>query len=486
MREIVRDSVSIELTIGDIPFNLIEATVERTQSTKANYVDMEIRPKPSATDQLPSDITDLISKEVTLQVDTTLVAERTDGTDEGSPEDTLLFVGNIQTISPTGINTYNAIAFDPVQSVFVTEPNSGSFLNQELLISGSTILIDDTFDIAAEEQPSSIQTSTLINQILDKAGIPDEKRNINLTTSGETLDPLVSGGGRISEISDGPDRPVATDELLRFNSTVLTVSEALARAARITRSTWWIGKGGEFYFGKPEVSKFNIKLIKETTAGITTPPYQSVEVVAPAIASGTNLNQSAASFLQEPTDVITKRAVLTDPLNNNQRGIILDPNDRQFENAQPTFTYRDAAINTDKQAENTALRIADELIKQQADGTITLVGFPEIDIHDGIVLPGGEDAPASDPPMGGGVYSVYTVRHILSGSDGFVTEIDVSAPTAATREVAVVQPQTSTTTVDRPTYKDNNDLRELLPGAGTGSVNPRTIDEITEDINDET
>lgn len=493
MSEIVRDSVSIDLTIGVISFNVIEATVERTQARKANYVEMEIRPEPSEVEKLEKklnegdengSITELIGEPVELRADTTLVAKRTDGSESESDEDTLLFTGNLQTIAPTGINTYSALAFDPVQSVFVQSgPNSGSFFNQEILVSGSTVRIDEEIDIAGEDQASSIQASTLVNEILDRAGIPEEKREINLKKGGEVYNQLFSNEGLDIDTTD-QKRPVAVDEVIRFSSTVLTVGKALTTAARVTRSEWWIGKKGVFYFGKPKVSKFNLDLITDTSAGITTPPYQSVEVIAPAISSETTLNQGAATFLQDPSDEITKQAVLTDPLDNSQRGIILGPNNKQFREAKPTFEYKDSSINTDRQAENTALRIADELIKQQAEGTITVVGFPEIDIHDAVVLPGGVNGDPDDPPMGGGIYGVYTVRHILSGSDGFITEIDVTAPTAATREVAVVQPQTSTTTVDRPAYKDNNDLRELLPGAGEGSVNPRTIDEIAEDIDE--
>jgi hypothetical protein len=79
-------------------------------------------------------------------------------------------------------------------------------------------------------------------------------------------------------------------------------------------------------------------------------------------------------------------------------------------------------------------------------------------------------------PMGGQIYDVYSVKHKLNSSDGFVTEITVAGPNPSLRgDIDVGVPGDRNiipTSIERDVYSDER-VGPYGPGSGVGSINRR-------------
>jgi hypothetical protein len=372
-------------------------------------------------------ISGLVGSSFRLEADNNLVAVRNsdsnyENTDE-IEEDSLLFQGRLANISPIGNGLYEAIAYDPGQQAFNIGGESGSVINQKLDFTGS---ITNPEFVEPEEQRDNdvsgtvtIGASTLVEQIVNEAGITDYEIDLGPRTPADT---------DIGDVASQPAGDVVTEygieQQVEFNSQVVSVKDALDKVREQTRSEWWFDKRGTFHFGEPDVSAYDITLIKDSSAGITTPPYQSVRVIGSSTA--TSDGWESTNQVQDDDNIIVKEAIIARPQaagKQSERVIILDPTEEQFQQFQPPFKYINAELSTDEQVQNAALKIADELAKQQASGTITTVGFPEVVPFDGLAVPNTESQ-----PMGGQLYEVYKVTHRLNASDGFITKIEVAGP----------------------------------------------------------
>lgn len=455
MTQIIEDNVQVDLLIDGVEWYLIDAKVELSQVALPNYVDLVMTPKPSEIDKLPDDIRELVGSSFSLSANNELISER----DTDAEEDSLLFAGNLANISATGENVYEGIAYDPGQQAFNIGAESGSVINQNLDLQTSAFLEPDA-PVGEEVGRYSIKASRLVQLILNEAGITD-------------FEIKLYDGGLIQKLA-GPSAyeiNVATDEILTFQSRRVPVKTALNRAREMCRAEWWFDKSGTFHFGTPQPTKHELSLITDTSAGITTPPYQSVRVIGSGVA--TTDGYGSSHLLQNPGEQIVKEARIGRPQRSGEQSekvIVLG------ETIEPVFEYVNAEISTEQQAQNTALKICDELIKQQAQGEITVVGFPEVVPFDGLVMPQAHNPDGTNyhpnQPMGGQVYGVYKVQHRLNNSDGFVTKITVAGPTEITRTAVVPQENAIATSIDRDVYKKDNEgnveRRPYGPGAGTG------------------
>jgi hypothetical protein len=521
MTDIIEDNVDVDLQIGTagegfssgssepgvsafdddaLYWDVIEMKVEITQVAVPNYVKGKVTPRPETTSKLveilnsdpgetdspdeptaagnlPNNgISKLVGSRFRLEVDNDLVAVPGDGdpatrgtTAEVAPqdEDNLLFDGRLANISPVGTNLYEIVAYDPGQQAFNIGEESGSIINQKLELTGSSVTGIREPEDAADNNVTGeheVPASEIVQFIVDEAGLGAK---------------TVVDVSRTSTFSFGSiGRTFEYDPLIEFKKSVVPVKDALNRVREATRSEWWFDKDGTFYFGDPAelgggVQTYEVNLIKDTSAGITTPPYQSVRVIGSGVA--TTEGWSGNAKIQDDEEKIVKEANIGLPdAGGSQAEIVieLDP-DRLFE---PTFKYINAEISTDEQAQNTALKIADELIKQQASGKVTVVGFPEVQPFDGIIMPNTESQ-----PMGGQLYDVYAVRHKINASDGFVTEIEVAGPnpnlrgdidttTTVEGEDGETEEQRNiiATSIDRDVYTPDGKRRAFGPGAGSG------------------
>lgn len=515
MTDIIEDNVDVDLQIGTtsegfdsgdrepgvsnfnddaIFWDAIEMEVEVTQVAMPNYVKGKVTPQPqftgalndilnpdigetdapdepTAAGNLPNNgISKLVGSRFRLEVDNDLVAVPGDGdpttargtTTDVSPEDedNLLFDGRLANISPIGTNLYEVIAYDPGQQAFNIGEESGSVINQKLELTGSSVTgIREPEAAADNNEPGEheIPASELVQFIVDAAGI-GQKSVIDLSSD------LTPQQQRLRSELTG-----SNETLISFKKSVVPVKDALNKVREETRSEWWFDKDGTFYFGDPAtlgggVETYEVSLIKDTSAGITTPPYQSVRVIGSGVA--TTEGWAGNSKIQDDEEKIVQEANIGFPDSAGSQAevvIELDP-DELFE---PTFKYINAELSTDESVQNTVLKVADELIKQQASGTVTLVGFPEIQPFDGLLMPNTEEQ-----PMGGQLYDVYAVRHKINASDGFVTEIEVAGPNPRLRGDIEVGEEGDrniiATSTDRDVYTPDGEPRAFGPGAGSG------------------
>lgn len=491
MTEVVPDTVEVTCLIDDLPWHVIEAEVELSQVPTPNYVDMRITPDPSVTvPELPDtgDISEIVGAPFYLAADNQLISERR--TEAG--EDSVLFVGNLANISPIGENTFEAIAYDPSQQPFNIGQDSGSVINMSLNVSEPQVVNPSNVEDLDEEFNGTVQASTIVETIVEFANIPEESYNIRLQ----------DGGYDVGERNIGRDGPI------QFQGKYVSVKAALNRVRELTESEWWFDKRGNFYFGAilpdRDVNVHRLKFITDTSAGITTPPYQSVEVVGKGVASSDGWESN--SSVQEPSRNIVKRARIAQPTGTveqpveqenegtSQGGVLgtftgggeEETEEQEIgdtaqkiiiedELSQPVFRYVNAEISTQEQAAGTARSILDELIKQQADGEVTLVGFPEITPFDGLQMPGtaGDDTVVNNParnqaPMGGRQYGVYSVKHRLNASDGFITKVKVSGPTNVTNQALInADDLIADVTVDRRVYSDSDSEYDAVDGIQT-------------------
>jgi len=430
--EIFNDNLQVTLLIDGEEWLVKEAEVVRTRISTPDYVDLMMIPSPDTLDNLPDNINNLIGAEFELIADNTIITNR----DTDADEDSLLFKGNLGNISPTGENVYEGIGYDPGQQSFETEQSrdelssyQGSIMNQSIYIPMPEINYASYYSrlFGTRYRSRNIRASELVGRIVDRMGLTDYKINLEI-------------GGIEVENEEGSYRG-AYDALLYFEDAFPKIKDALEKARNQCQAEWFFDKEGTFHFGLPDPTKHELKFITDADAGKTTPPYQSVRVIGSGSASQEGYSRTNMN-MEDPVVVEAEIAYKDD----GSGDVIANFG----ETTEPTFIYRNAEITTTQQARNTAEKLIEDLSEQQADGKVTVVGFPEIMPLDGIVMPNGEagDYPDNDirnsQPMGGMGYNVYKVVHRLNNSDGFITIIHVAGVTGVTGTV-VSSSQASTT-----------------------------------------
>lgn len=462
MTQIFNDNVEVTLTIDGDPWRVKDAEVELSRMDTPNYADLLMVPDPDETAlDLPTPIDKLIGSDFRLEADNTLISER--ATD--AEEDNLLFDGLLANISATGRNVYEGIAYDPGQQPFAigedddgeqtaeTEAAAGgSIMNDKIVINQAEydydIMFNATSGVTFEEQ--TIQASELVERAVEKVGI--DEYEIDLREGGITVE------GQNGSYTGGFERTFV------FADNLIPVREALNKAREWCKAEWWFDKEGVFHFGVPRPTRHELRFITDADAGKTTPPYQSVRVIGSGAASA----EGYARTSMEIEDKIVVEAEIALDENRDATPNFVTPG----EGKQPRFDYHNLEVSTDAQARATVTKLIEDLAEQQADGSVTVVGFPEIVPMDGIVMPSGEegDYPEDDirnaQPMGGLGYNVYKVTHRLNSSDGFITKIQVAGVTGVTK--TVVSSEQASTTYDVTSI--NHNIGDLSRGRGATEV----------------
>lgn len=461
MTKIINDSLDVTLKIGSLSWLVIEAKVVLSQTETPNYVDMIITPNPNQPAAavspslgatfglpfLPDNVDQLLGKKVTLKADNELISNR----DSDASEDSLLFKGRLGNISPTGKNTFEATAYVPSQQVF--GESDGGLVNSYIDLEQSKTSYEKIYNETngTEYDAQTIDSVKLANRVVQKLGISEYEIQ------------LQDGGKKISG-EEGSFRG-AYKQTLFFKDKHPTVKRALRKIRKSCRAQWWFDKEGVFYIGIPEPTKHKLKYIVDADAGKTTPPYQSVRVIGSGAASVKNGGYNRTNM--EIEDKIVVEGNLAKKPNGDP---IVNINPDGELNA-PTFDYKNLEISSDKEARDTAQKIVEDLAKQQSDGKVTVVGFPEVVPYDGIVMPNGKKGPYPKDdiryrqPMGGKAYGVYKVVHKLNNSDGFITDIHCSGVIGETATTVSSAEATNTYNVDA-------DAVEEEIGIGDGSGGP--------------
>lgn len=434
MTQVFNDNVQVTMTIDGDPWLVVDAEVNLSRMDTPNYVDLLMIPADETVPTLPDRIDQLIGAPFRLEADNSLISER----DTNANEDSLLFAGQLANISATGKNSYEGIAYVPAQQPFEPEGESsgGSLMNEYISLGQPEYTYRDMYGEQAGTvyEVQTIKGADLAQQIVDELEI--EEYEIELVDGGITI------GGE-----EGEDT-FAYNRTLYFHDSLITVKEALTKLREFCEAEWWFDKEGVFHIGVPRPTKHELKFITDADAGKTTPPYQGVRVVGSGAAS-------TEGFSRANMEIEDKIVVEAEIAVEEETG---DPIANIGELGKPTFEYQNLEISTIDQAKGTAKKLVEDLAEQQSDGTVTVVGFPEVVPMDGIVMPNGEDGdyPPDDirngQPMGGLGYGVYKVVHRLNSGDGFITKIHCAGVTGVTAtEVSTKQANTSYDVEDIPT-----------------------------------
>jgi hypothetical protein len=424
MTEVIADTVEVDMKIDGEKWLLSEVKVELSRNRTPNYVDINKMAPDIEAGASYKNPNDLIGKDFSLNVDNDLISER----DTDASEKTLLFKGKLANISAIGTNVYEGIAYDPSQQALNSQ-EKGNILNQEVEIQNPLIdygnLISTGGAYLTEGGSTEYTTDTIVikaskalEQVLGPS--PIEEKDIQLSDSGkEIVGPRGSFTG-------------AEDVFVRFDDSNPRVGEALQKIAEETKSFWWFDREGVFHFGVPEPTIHAPQLITDTSAGLTTPPYQSVKVIGSDVASSTGYSNST----QNPAEPIVKGANLTLNSNGEPEAKIKDIKFGEEDDlTEPTFVYENQEIIIEAQANNVVEKIAEDLGEQYVSGKLTVVGFPEVEIFDVVIMPHAEESKqdvgnySPRQPMGGGVFGVYKVVHKLNPGDGFITDIHTAGMT---------------------------------------------------------
>ena len=410
MTQVFNDNIQVDMQIDGDEWLLAEAEVKLSYHSEANYTKIpKMTPGPEASFDK---VEDLVGTDFSLEVDNDLDVER-DGADGA---DVTLFEGKLANISPRGAKDFEGIAYDPSQQAFGSGQKGTNMANQTVRIGypyyGSLFLynvIEGT-----RKEPKTIRADELATKIVNQ--IPTiEDYEIQLTEGG------VTRSGRNGE-TEGAYNPKLT-----FDKLEVSVGQALKKIREECKADWWFDKTGKFYIGMPESTPWELRYITDTSAGITTPPYQSVKVIGSGVASDEGFPKSDL----RPEERVTIEAAIGQSPNGEFYPVT-------NKSSEPQFIYRNNELSTQQQAETTAIKLIEDLIEQQKEGEITVVGFPQVSPIDALIMP--HNNPDSDAPnyqegmpMGGERYGVYSVTHRLNGTDGFITKLEVGGPMNLTR-----------------------------------------------------
>lgn len=420
MTKFVEDSIKVDMTIDGDEWLVSEAEVVLSRNRSPNYAQLtKIAPGQDTSFSSPQD---LLGSEFSLEVDSELTSYR----NAPGEYNNLLFEGNIANITSRGTGVYEATAYDPSQQAINGSQEGGSVMGQTVELQNPqrpySDLSEKTLKYASIGSETTYTADTVVyraskalNQVLEVT--PIEETEIQLSDTGKVI-----GGPR------GQFRG-ALDVFIKFDESETTVGEALKRIADRTKSFWWFDREGKFYFGVPDANVHYPELITDTSAGLTTPPYQSIKVIGSDLAS----EQGYGASEMNPGEPIVVGGDIV--IGDNGEPILNEKTIRYGEEAdltEPTFTYRSQEIITELQAKNFLEKLATDLGEQYASGSVKTVGYPEPQIFDIIVMPHAnselEDRGNYNPrqPMGGSIFGIYEIRHRLNPSDGFKTEISVA------------------------------------------------------------
>lgn len=397
--------------------------VELSRTDTPNYVDIAsmVPDKEETVQTLPTQIDDLIGTEFELYANNELISNRA----TGAEEDSLLFAGRLANISATGKNSFEGVVYNPGGQAFAIgtdeeEENvefGGGFMNSVIYLDRPKYNYDDMYDedLGTSYFSQAILAEDLIETIMDRLRITDY--DINLAEEGFT----VTG-------PEGEKRDIGLNSIIHFEDSFVTVREALTRAREWTNSEWWFDKSGTFHFGAPEPVRHDLRYIIDSSAGKATPPYQSIRLIGSGSASAEGYGRTHMEIENRLEENLGK--IVIEREIGKKGGEFVPVEVEVGEGREPTFEYHNLEISTDRQAKAAAKTIIEDLAEQQANGKVTVVGFPEVEPLDGINMPGN-----SKQPMGGFGYNVYKVKHHLNPSDGFITDIHVAGVTGVTATV---------------------------------------------------
>ena len=257
-------------------------------------------------------------------------------------------------------------------------------------------LITTTVPLGRGFAPGSV--GTLVSVILDTANAKidtDIEYNIDFRTKDT---PYGATNYRAHPIAEEIQDTIIEDEY-----EPMSAAKLLEFIGRKSNTIWWFDSRNVLQFGTTKTSNHKLSFVTDSSAGKQTPPYNGVRVIGDSVASQQGWESRNMISAEYAVSVATLEDIGT-------------PEDVAI------FTYRDDSIKTQEQADNVAKQLLSDLQEQQAEGTVTIVGYPLVKKYDIIEMPDsfGNAKFETVPPA---QYAVSAVTHKF-GSDGYTTEIE--------------------------------------------------------------
>ena len=324
-------------------------------------------------------------------------------------------------------------------------------------------------------------------------------------------------GVELDNLTEAVETEVGTR--MKFHRENEKAADILDELATIANARWWVDSENVFHFGRPDTSEQDgllspqerrLRFVTDTDAGWLTPPYRSVVVIADGVVGEegwgsdhlesndnpvvtarllTNEERIQVSQAEERVEQLKERVDededfdeddLEDAIEDEQifddGQLIADGEAVINELLDPVFTYKNKDIKTPEQAATVAESLIEDLAEQLEGGEIEIVGRPDVQLLDVVVMP--EHLTPSDEEY---VYSVGGVTHIMNPSDGFVTKIepfhqvgvsnDITQVTGAV-QFGVAQTEAEEEAAEQRSEEDGleRDDRRLLSGARNDGV----------------
>lgn len=295
---------------------------------------------------------------------------------------------------------------------------------------------DATFEVKCFNDIRKLQhTSVNINTEEDFVKAGNLLENVVLKEAGVTDYNVQFDKNKLIKLKgDGKTkRESSANTNVKFSQAGKSAMDIIGRIARFTNSIWYVDGSGTLQFGDPETDVYKLSYVIDASAGKTTPPYQSVEVIGGAAASQSSWEDSE-DIQKKP--IRETRALVN--LKNREKSQNIKVSEDELtssgkdvfrviegETREPVYRYKDKAIQTGRHAKAISNALVDELIRQTRQGWVEIVGWAPLNVFDVIEMPSF---------MGGEQYLVQGVEHTLDTSKGFKTKIQCGGLIASGNE----------------------------------------------------
>lgn len=439
---VVQDNLSIDCFIGGRPYHIVDLEVHLTAGSDSNWAKGDVVPdghdyKPDPGDPLEGESPD----QIIIDVDNELMELR-DGN-----EITRIFTGVISNASRVEQGLFEFMAF---------WPGFNQIQNGSIIVQPPSPLLENLGE--SDGGGASLSSVSFTNRLQKASDIAEQigdfvtqdtgfGYSVNLFEEGIDINGTLAGVDTRMNV-DGEKVPLVTSG----NDDGL-----LERIIKSTNSVWDVDRYGEFSIGPPApdgtiptaVRAHKLRYITDTTAGKQSPAWQSIVVIGDGVVSQDGWGASAQ--INENPPKFTSPITATGAAASVEEGVL----------AEPTFQYTNLEIDTAEEAEHVLGKLRDEIKKQRAGGTVTVVGHPEVWPGDAIELPD-----SRNQPFGLERFAISKVTHRLNNSDGFLTEIEVMGQTDAVQSMFSDEVEFTNDRYD--TYFSEEELDRIESGLQSG------------------
>lgn len=367
----------------------LEVTGVAENTTDEELLDIPLTPIEARGDEEVTEEGEIVDPNEDIPVPETAILVSINGT--------RLFAGTVADITPDGEGLVTVTAFGGVRKL----------LQNSMTVSFQHELATNVFE-----------------QVFAAAGIPSAEDDPGTITGRPTYrieidaEDLTGDGG-------GPDSGTAgTGEFYVFREFTSTQCAEIMDVVARDMGWYWFATPENVITVRSDIPSnlFRPEYITEASAGKQQPPYQRVIVTGgrSELAAYTSSDTDSAPAPDEDSgDDSDEDGSDDSSTNNDDTGLSShllgrEPVRGVAGEGKPVYSHTDQAITSEANAQRVAEGILEEFRRQQATGSITVVGNPEIQPLNAVRLP---------DELGGETYSIGNVEHRMNTTDGYLTEI---------------------------------------------------------------